>query len=146
MRRCVTAISCCLFLLFCACAPSLPYDPYQGLTQEEWQTLQEQKAAYEALSALEQKVARESGMGCPHFVHLFWEEAIDIRLMRHVGEDAANEWFNARLAQGECADIYSFARHFGMDFDTLAAFIAENDMTELYPPDKIKARYAYWGE
>ncbi len=120
---------------------------YQGLTKEEWDGLQEQKAHFESLSDEEKlNYLQINEIGCSDFIHLRWENMIDSYLIRHVGVERFEEWIAIQLAGKQCINIYSFADHFSIDLETLIAFVRDNNIERIYPVDKLEARYAFMSE
>jgi hypothetical protein len=116
---------------------------YKGLTKEEWEEMQTQKASYEALTDEEKVGRRESGMlDCEDFVHLWWEHAIDNHLIQYVGSDQ----FSELTKEDRHLTIYSFADYFSLDLDTLVSIIQENNLTEIYPVDRLITRYDYMSQ
>jgi hypothetical protein len=118
-----------------------------GLTDEEYNLLQAQKARFEAMTDEQKQVALESGMvACAEFIHLEWEEMIDVSFIRLVGEERFREWAANRRDAGRCADIYSFSDRFALDLNTLVTHIEENGLTGIYPIDRLQARYRYMSQ
>lgn len=119
---------------------------YNGLSQEEYEGLAAERASYEAMSAEEQQLLLESGgVSCPVFRHLWWEDSIDLNLINLVGSDAFKQWVTQQSDQGQCSDIYSFAKEFGLDYPALQQVILDNDLTEIYPLERLRARAAVFG-
>ncbi len=117
---------------------------YQGLTKEEWDGLQKQKAEYEALSdANKQMYLMKYEIGCSKFIHMGWEHYIDNTLIQYVGSDQFDSWITEQQANDQCIDIYSFADYFMIDLETLTSLIRDNNLGELYPIEKLEARYAF---
>lgn len=116
-----------------------------GLTNEEYEELQAQKAKFEAMTEEEKQVAMEGGtIGCKKFIHLWWEESIEVRFIRYVGEEAFNEWINRNRDSNNCTNIYNFAEEFGLDYYTLRSIVTENHLEEIYPLDRLETRYNFF--
>lgn len=117
---------------------------YQGLTKEEYEDLQAQKAKYEAMTDEQKQIAREGGtVGCKKFVHLWWEETIDMNFINYVGSDRFSEWIGKNRDNDNCLTIYSFSDEFGLDLNTLKTIVTENHLEEFYPLDRLETRYNY---
>lgn len=118
---------------------------YQGMTEEQWQILQDQKEKYGALSEDERSEALFNGLiDCRNFIHLWWEHSIAIELIRYVGGDEFNQWTIERENTGECIDIYSFAMQFSITQEELISLIEENNLTHIYDVETVKSRYTYF--
>lgn len=115
-----------------------------GLTEAENQELAEQEARYNAMTEQEQYLALEGGnVGCKRFIHMWWEESIDMNLIRYVGVDAFDRWVK-QLTDYDCASIYNFVRQYGLDYETFAELVTKNGLEELYPLDRVKPRFVYF--
>lgn len=115
-----------------------------GLTEVENQELAEQEARYDAMTEQEQYIALEGGtVGCKRFIHMWWEESIDMNLIRYVGVDAFGRWVK-QLTDYKCASIYDFVRQYGLDYETFAELVTKNGLEELYPLDRVKPRFVYF--
>lgn len=125
-------------------APSTTPD-YQGLTQEQWQKLQDQREKYGDLSEDELSEAVFNGeIECRNFIHFFWEDSIAVEFIRYVGSDEFERWVSERSRTGQCTDIYSFAEHFYISQDELVSLIEENYLAEIYDIETVKNRYTYF--
>ena len=117
---------------------------YKGLTKEEWDDLQKQKAEFEAVPDDEkQTYLMTNEISCERFIHLGWEHYIDNTLIQHVGSEQFESWITEQQANDKCMDIYSFAGYFSIDLETLISLIRDNNLSEVYPIDKLEARYAF---
>jgi hypothetical protein len=120
---------------------------YQGLTIKEWDDLQGQKAEYEALPDDEkQKYHVINEISCEKYIHLGWEHYIDNTLIQHVGSEQFESWITEQQSNDQCIDIYSFADYFSIDLETLTSLIRDNNLGEVYPIDKLEARYTFMSE
>lgn len=121
-------------------------DGVMGLSREQWESLQAEQAAFEAMTPQQQAQALEGGtVGCKRFLHLAWEETFAMPLIDYVGSEQFEAWAGARRQQGDlCLDLYAFARDFSIDQETLVSLIEENGLTELYDLDTLQRRYDYF--
>lgn len=120
-------------------------DPYQGLSQEQWQLLQDQKELYaDASDEMLSEAVFNGDIECENFIHLYWEDGIEGHLVRYVGSDEFNAWTINRAYDGLCTDIYSFAEHFSIELDELVSIINENNLTHIYDVATLERRYAYF--
>lgn len=116
-----------------------------GLTEEETAELEAQETSYNAMTPQEQALAREGGtVGCLRFTHMWWEESIDLNLIRYVGADVFGDWIK-QIPDYRCGSIYDFSRQFGLDYETFAGLVIENGLEEIYPLDRLKPRWIYFG-
>ena len=121
-------------------------DGVMGLSREQWESLQAEQAAFEAMTPQQQAQALEGGtVGCKRFLHLAWEETFAMPLIDYVGSEPFEAWAGARGQQSDlCLDLYAFARDFSIDQETLVSLIEENGLTELYDLDTLQRRYDYF--
>ena len=96
----------------------------EGLTEPEWEYLQEQREQLGALSFEE----RLSAVPLPHvhclrLVHIPWEHSIPRSLIRVTGQVRYEVWVSAQRIDGKCADIYSFAERFSIDLEELMPYL-----------------------
>ena len=120
---------------------------YQGLTQEQWNELQEQKEEYGHLSAKERGMAQFNGeIECPEFKHLRWEHLIAGALIYHVGVDEFEAWLKEidSINNDDQCDIYNFAKYFSIELDELVSLIEKENLVEVYDLDTVKRRYEYF--
>lgn len=115
----------------------------EGLTEPEWEYLQEQREKLGALSFEE----RLSAVPLPHvhclrLVHIPWEHSIPRSLIRVAGQVRYEVWVSAQRIDGKCADIYSFAERFSIDLEELKRLLNENEA--VYDMDQVARRYAYF--
>lgn len=107
---------------------------YQGLTQEQWNELQDQK-----------ENGRKSELDCPNFVHLWWEHSIDVAMIDHVGANAFEAWLKASDSIPiPDRNIYSFSKYFSITLDELVSLIETNGLTHIYDIETVKRRYEYF--
>lgn len=67
-----------------------------------------------------------------------------MNFIRHIGEEAFNEWVKKNSDGDSCTNIYSFADEFNLDFEALKSIITDNNLEEIYPLDRLEERYKYF--
>ena len=118
----------------------------KALTPDEISLLDAAREAYASMTPEEQALARsQERVWCPNFDHLDWETRIEVSLIRYVGEEEFASWSDGRWDRGLCTSIYDLARDFSISYPEMEELIRSNGLEELYPLQRVKARFEALG-
>lgn len=116
-----------------------------GLEEVDWLYLQDQREWFETLSEEEQNGVRAAGgIECNKFTHLYWEELFPSQLIDFVGSDRFETWLRIQKSINQCADIYSFAEHFSLDFHEFKAVVEKLNISIFYDLPTMERRFAHF--